>query len=457
MNLKHYPEYIDSEVDWIGIIPNDWKILKAGLIFKRINNPSGTGKEILLSVSEYYGVKPRKEIIDEGDHLTNADSLIGYKKCSKNDLIMNIMLAWKKGLGITQYNGIVSPAYETFNTNSHYVFPKFMHYLLRTDLYANEFEKHSYGIIKSRLRLYPDNFKNIKLLIPPKVQQVIISDFLDKKILEINKTIEKDSKLIGLLKEKIISLINHIITKGLNPNAKLKDSGAEWIGEIPDKWEIRKLKYLVSKIGSGITPKGGASVYVEEGIPLLRSQNIHFDGLRLDKVAFISEEINKTMLGSSVKNRDVLLNITGASIGRCAYVDNNFDKANVNQHVCIIRPEKIYYKFLNYYLMSDLGQSQIFSIQMGSSREGINFEQIGNFSILRPSNQEQEEIAEYLDKKISKIYKTIKKIEKKIKLMEEYKNSLIHHVVTGKVDVRGDDSLNQIHQKKDSKQTSLTI
>jgi len=109
----------------------------------------------------------------------------------------------------------------------------------------------------------------------------------------------------------------------------------------------------------------------------------------------------------------------------------------VNQHVCIIRPKNINYKLLNYILMSNFGQDQILSVQMGSSREGLNFQQLGDFNIFTPQKQEQQQIAEYLDKHTSLIDRTIKKIEKNIELLEEYKKSLIHHVVTGKVDVRG--------------------
>jgi len=238
------------------------------------------------------------------------------------------------------------------------------------------------------------------------------------------------------LKEKRTALINHVVTKGLDKNAKMKDSGIDWIGEIPEGWEVRKLKYLTSKIGSGITPTGGSLIYQGEGIPIVRSQNVHFDGLRLDDVAHIPEDIFMTMTNAIIKKHDVLLNITGASIGRTTFLEDEFEKGVVNQHVCIIRPNKINYKFLNYILLSDFGQDQIFSLQMGSSREGLNFQQLGTFSMIVPPKQTQLQIVQYLDKQTSKIDQTIKKIQEKITLMQEYKKSLIHHVVTGKVDVR---------------------
>lgn len=210
----------NSGFSWIGEIPNSWNVLKSKYIFTRINKPSQTGTEELLSVSEYYGVKPKIETIDEGDFLSRSESLIGYKKCSQDNLVMNIMLAWKKGLGITKYNGIVSPAYEVFNTDNSVVFPRYMNYLLRTDLYASEFKKHSYGIIDSRLRLYPDNFKEIECILPPLTEQKSIAEYLDTEISKIDDTIDEIKKNIELLEEYKSSLIEHAVTGKINIRRK---------------------------------------------------------------------------------------------------------------------------------------------------------------------------------------------------------------------------------------------
>src|SRR5699024_1098458 len=135
--------------------------------------------------------------------------------------------------------------------------------------------------------------------------------FLDRKTKAIDALIEKKEQLIERLKEKRQALITRAVTKGFNPSVPMKDSGIEWLGEIPEEWEITKLKWLVSKIGSGKTPRGGSEVYEEEGIPFLRSQNIHFDGLRLDDVVYIDSETHKDMSSTAIKPNDVLLNITG--------------------------------------------------------------------------------------------------------------------------------------------------
>ncbi|MCE5214408.1 MAG: restriction endonuclease subunit S [Methanobacterium sp.] len=423
MKLKPYPEYKDSAVEWIGNIPEDWKIRKLKHFTENLD-----GKRIPISAEQrmpgnipYYGATGIVDYVD--DFIFNEELLlVGEDGAPFFDKLKDVAFLIK---GKTWVNNHAHVLRVLKKTNSKLL----MHQLNQTD--------YSFFIKGStRDKLNQEQLKEIPIIEPPEDTQAKIISFLDKKTSEIDLIIEKDTQLIELLKEKRTALINHVVTKGLDPTVKMKDSGVEWVGEIPEDWDARKLKLFVSKIGSGVTPKGGASVYVEEGIALLRSQNVHFDGLRLKNVSYITEEINKTMLNSVVKNKDVLLNITGASIGRCTYFENQVDKANVNQHVCIIRPEKIYYKFLNYVLMSDVGQDQIFSTQMGSSREGVNFEQIGNFIITYPPYEQQKDIADYLEESTKKIDLTIQKIEENIDLLEEYKKSLIHHVVTGKVDVR---------------------
>lgn len=210
-----------------------------------------------------------------------------------------------------------------------------------------------------------------------------------------------------------------------------KDSGIEWIGEVPSHWEVKRLKDLVTKIGSGVTPSGGASVYQLSGIPLLRSQNIHFDGLSLDDVAFISKETHDSMSNSKVSVGDVLLNITGASIGRAYFVEDWLIEANVNQHVCILRPnQNIQSKYLYFILRSNIGQEQISREQTGSGREGLNFEALKNFLIPYIEIAEQTAIASYLDRKTAEIDQLIADKKRLITLYEEEKTALINQAVT---------------------------
>lgn len=442
MNHKTYAEYKDSNVDWIGDIPLSWRLLKSKFIFSRINNQSTTGSEELLSVSEYYGVKPKKETIKEGEFISRSESLIGYKKCSKNDLVMNIMLAWKKGLGVTDYDGIVSPAYEIFNINTELSYPQYMNYLLRTDLFASEFKRHSYGVIDSRLRLYPDNFKEIECILPPLEEQKQIANYLDKKTSKIDTTIAKNKELIQLLEEKRTALINQVVTKGLNPEVPMKDSGIEWIGEIPEHWRVIKFTNIIKSITKGATPTSYGFDFEDDGINFVKIESISDDGhINLTKVSHISDECNNFLSRSKLKNNDILFAIAGATIGKVGLVTENILPANTNQALAIIRLNKNWalLKFIYYILNSKYIKNQLSILMVQSAQPNLSMESIKEFKVIIPSINEQKRIIEYLDKEIEKLNNAIDKIKENIGLLEEYKTSLIHHVVTGKIDVRGEE------------------
>ena len=198
------------------------------------------------------------------------------------------------------------------------------------------------------------------------------------------------------------------------------------------EWPVERVKDLAIKIGSGVTPDGGSAGYLDEGIPLLRSQNVHFDGLRLDDVAFIAPETHREMRNSQLKPHDVLLNITGASIGRCFYVPDDFGEGNVNQHVCIIRPgHRLHYRFLAEYLSSPMGQGQIMSTFTGASRQGLSHKDLGLIRIPAPSIETQSEVVASLNTAEEQRSKLFSNIESQIATLIDYRKSLIHECVTG--------------------------
>lgn len=196
-------------------------------------------------------------------------------------------------------------------------------------------------------------------------------------------------------------------------------------------WPVDRVKDHVSKIGSGVTPSGGAAGYLDIGIPLLRSQNVHFDGLRLDDVAYIAEETHEEMSGSKLRGHDVLLNITGASIGRCTFVPDDFGEGNVNQHVCIIRPRaSLDHKFLTYCLSAPWGQDQIFSSFTGASRQGLGQRDLGSFQVPLPPLPEQQRIAAYLDASCAAIDAAVTAKRRQIETLDALRKSIIQRAVT---------------------------
>lgn len=199
-------------------------------------------------------------------------------------------------------------------------------------------------------------------------------------------------------------------------------------------WDEYRLGEISSKIGSGSTPKGGASIYSTHGIPFIRSQNIHNDYLQLDDVVYISSEINTKMKGSQVKAYDILLNITGASIGRTCVVPRDFSQGNVNQHVCIIRLKNNVPKFFQSYLSSSKGQSLIHNSQSGSGREGLNFQHIKAMKISAPNIDEQNKIANFL----SSVDKKITLQNQKIELLQQYKKGMMQKLFSQEIRFKDD-------------------
>ncbi len=192
-----------------------------------------------------------------------------------------------------------------------------------------------------------------------------------------------------------------------------------------------RIKDFTTKVGSGVTPRGGASVYQDQGIPLFRSQNVTNEGFLLDDIVYISKEIHESMSGSCLKPNDVLLNITGASIGRCFYLPDDFQEGNVNQHVCIIRLKKnVLPAFLYYNLISAKGQSLIESCQTGANREGLAKEDICNFEFDIPSIEQQQKVVGYLNGKTSDISRQVSLLTRKRDAYLRLKKSIINHAVT---------------------------
>lgn len=213
--------------------------------------------------------------------------------------------------------------------------------------------------------------------------------------------------------------------------AEYKDSGVEWLGKFPAHWIIMSVKYLASRISSGKTPLGGSETYVDEGVTFLRSQNVYDEGLRLEDVVFISRDVDNSMAGSRVQSGDILLNITGASIGRSCLVPDGLFSANVNQHVCVVRlKDASQIPFVGWAFKSATIKNQIDIAQNGAAREGLNFDQIGRMIILMPPLPEQSGIATFLDHETAKIDALISEQKKLLALLAEKRQATISHAVT---------------------------
>lgn len=429
---QQYAEYKDSGVDWLGEIPTTWSIFRGKYVFTEFNERSETGEETLLSVSEYYGVKPRAEKISEGDFLSRAESLEGYKKCYPNDLVMNIMLAWKKGLGVTKYEGIVSPAYSVFRFKSH-IDADYMHYLLRTNQYIDHFKTRSTGVIDSRLRLYPDSFADVSILTPPKNEQNQIAKFLDYETGKIDSLIEKQQQLIQLLKEKRQAVISHAVTKGLNSNVRMKDSGVEWLGQVPEHWIVSKLKYESEVVDCrNKTPE-----YFENGeYFVIRTTNVKNQKLNFNGALYTDKKNFEIWTQRGVPPAGSILFTREAPTGEVCLVPENIKFCMGQRMMNFIANTKSYSDYLFDYLISDCLERYINSVSHGSTVTHLRVEQVENIPVLVPSDAEIKEIHHHILIIKNKYDAIENKAHQTIQLMQERRTALISAAVTGKIDVQ---------------------
>ena len=422
-----------SGIEWIGEIPKEWKVARIKTIFKERTELSETGTEKLLSVSEYYGVDSRASRIDEGEYLSRSESLVGYKKCYERDFVSNIMLAWKGSFGVTKIDGIVSPAYCVYQPfDSIYSF--YYHYLFRTSLYTTRFKLFSRGIIDSRLRLYSPYFYDIEAIIPPLSEQQKIADYLDKVCGEVDEMIALQEQMIEELKAYKQSVITEAVTKGLNPDVPMKDSGIDWIGEVPEHWDICRLKFLCKYIkdGTHFSP-----TTVSEGYPYITATDVRGVGIDYKSAKKITHEtfLDLQKAGCQPHKGDVLLVKDGATTGRVGMMIDNEECVLLSSVAMLSPNNNISSSFLMYFIMSDFMQFQIQLAMAGTALPRITLSKLVNFlGVLCPLS-EQQTIASYLDTKCAEIDALIAIKQAKIEELKDYKKSVIYEYVTGKKEV----------------------
>ena len=417
----------DSGVRWLGMIPKSWDLDKTVSLYSERSTKVSDKEYPALSVTKQ-GIVPQLESAAKTDNGDNR------KLIKKNDFVINSRSDRRGSCGISEYEGSCSLINIVLAPKNNMV-NRYYNYLFKTELFADEFYKWGNGIVDDLWSTKWSNMKNIMVPFPPLEEQQAIAEHLDTKCTQIDTIIAKEQAVIEKLQEYKQAIITQAITKGLNSSTKMKKTGLKWMGLVPEYWDVKKIKYLTSKIGSGKTPKGGSDVYIDEGVLFIRSQNVYDGYFDLSSVAFISHEIDSTMSNTRVYRNDVLLNITGGSIGRSCLYESD-EPANVNQHVCIIRcNNQMRPKFMQYFWNSRIGKISIDIYQSGANREGLNFTEIGNTLVPTPELHEQDQIIDYLDGKCGVINNVIQQKQSLIDKLTEYKKSLIYEVVTGKKEV----------------------
>ncbi|WP_130974882.1 restriction endonuclease subunit S [Klebsiella pneumoniae] len=436
---KAYPEYKDSGVEWLGDVPGEWDVINIKYLsqVKRGASPRPIDDPKFFDDDGDYAWVRIADVTASDTYLletTQKMSALGSSlsvKLEPNKLFLSIAGT----VGKPCITAIRSCIHDGFVYFPYLKIPnKFLFYV-----FAGEQAYKGLGKMGTQLNLNTDTVGGIKVALPSNNDFIAnIVNFLDHETAKIDNLIEKQQQLIELLKEKRQAVISHAVTKGLNPDAPMKDSGVEWLGEVPEHWTVTRLGYHAIKIGSGKTPRGGSEIYLDEGVLFLRSQNIYDDGLRVEssECVFIDLKTHNEMKGTRVLEGDILLNITGASIGRSCIVPTPFVEANVNQHVCILRFTENIRDFISYAMKSSSTKEQIEACQVGGNREGLNFEQASKINIYLPPEEEIGAVLGYLKIRLPQLDTLEKKAANIILLLQERRTALISAAVTGKIDVR---------------------
>lgn len=422
--------YKPSGIEWLVEIPQSWEIKPLQAIFNQRNEQNNNLEfQTILSLVKDVGVIPYEEKGNVGNKA--KDDLQGYKIARVNDLVLNKMNAVIGSLGVSKYDGLVSPIYLVLYIENPNYLIAYYSYLFQTKSIQKFLRKFAYGIMEIRESIDYLEFKKMFLPTPPLQEQKEIAEFLDKKCEKIQNYINKKQKLITLLQEKKQALINEVVTKGLNPNIESKNSGIAYLGLIPHHWEVKKLKYLATLRNQ----KSNDSDF-KVGLENIESQTGKY--ISTNEVVFEDS-------GIYFYKNDILFGKLRPYLAKVFLADR--EGVCVSEFL-VLTPKKQCGNFLKFLMLSPLFISVVDGSTYGSKMPRASWEFIGNLKIPLPPLHEQKEIAEFLDSKVAQIDSVIEKTKKQIELIKEYKNTLINEAVCGRVACSRDFSPTAQNDKK---------
>lgn len=413
-------EMKDSGIKWIGAIPNHWRVSKIKQIV-RWKSVKGQPDLPVLSLYRDYGVIP-KDSRDDNHNVTSLDTS-GYKVVEHGDLVINKMKAWQGSLAVSEYNGIVSPAYHICKITSENICKKYLHYLLRDASYLPEYMRLSTGLRVGQWDLSFDDFKNIPFLVPPLAEQERIAAFLDAECAEIDAVLEKTRASIEEYKKLKQAVITQAVTKGIHSDRPMKDSGIEWIGEIPAEWGVVPHKRIMHKVKEICEQYNGEDIIsltvngvVKRDLTAGGKMPTSFDGYQY------------------VEPNDLLLCLFDIDVTpRCVGVVRDYGVTSPAYSRFVMHDG--YYNAYYDYLLRMIDDNKVFVHLSKNLRSSLTESDFGAIKTCAPPLAEQKCIAAFLDVRCDEIDALIAKKQQYLTEIENYKKSLIYEYVTGKKEV----------------------
>lgn len=423
--FKPYPKYKPSGVEWLGDIPASWVTQRISSAFREITR-KGYPNEELLSVYRDFGVIPKNS---RDDNFNKAsEDLSSYQLVNVGDLVLNKMKTWQGSIAISSCRGIVSPAYHVAIPTAS-LHSRFTHHALRSPIYITQYHRASKGIRLNQWDLPFDSFKELQIVVPPKDEAENIANFLDSETAKIDETIKELEASVELLNEEKTSLINEYVTGKINPETgkpypKYKPSGVEWLGDIPEHWEVKKLSWLFSYA------KGSrASTLTKEYIGMNQGEYPVFSGQTENEGLMGKIDWHEFNFASPV----VFVTTVGAKAMSTRLISGQF---SLSQNCALIIPRNAetnlqYFEPL-FQCLFDYERRSISLIMQPSLR----FDDLNRFRVPLPPRNDQDRIAEILSTRANEVSSLISEKESLIETLKEYRTSLIHEAVTGKIDLR---------------------
>lgn len=440
LKYKTYPKYKDSGLEWLGRIPDEWDAVKMKYLFRDVsikNKP----EETLLSVTQDKGVVPRDWV--ENRMVMPSGSLETFKFIEKGDFSISLR-SFEGGLEYCHHDGIISPAYTVLKKREDLI-ADYYKYFFKSKSFISEMQTSIVGIREGKNISY--SILSYSLIpLPEKDEQTAIANFLDNKTTKIDQAIAQKEKLIELLKERKQILIQNAVTGKVVWSKKEqkfvplalsevegKDSGVEWIGEIPEGWEVIKIKRIAKKITDGehISP-----MFTDEGMPFLSAKDI-----REGYIEFPNNKFVKIRDGKKFRERcnpergDILLVSRGATIGRVSKVETDIEFCLLGSVILIKPNSKIDTDFLSKALGNKVLQDTFLNTSHHSAQQAIYIVKVAEVYIAFPPKEEQKAIVSNIETQSTKIDKAIALQQNQIEKLKEYKSVLIDNTVTGKIRV----------------------
>jgi type I restriction enzyme, S subunit len=432
VNLRSHPyeSYRASNGEWVDQTPSEWQEQRVKDIFRLVTDKAPVDNDHeLLSLYASIGVRPRKDLEARGNKASSTD---GYWFVKKGDIVVNKLLAWMGSVGLSEYDGVTSPAYDVLRKTSKLIDVRYFSYLFRTEIAKQIFKRNSRGIMDMRLRLYFDKLGAITVPVPPFSTQQAIATYIDTKTEQIDRQMAllgQKAAQCGKLKQ---SLISETVNRGLDKSVPLKDSCVEWVGNVPEHWAVKRIKEF-SSIVNGATPKSNVAENWNGDLPWVTTDDLgKLSGKFITETKRKLTEIGYASCGTTICPAGSVVISGRAPIGHLGILAI---QASTNQgcKTLAINHRRASNLFIFFSLMA--AKSKLEALGRGTTFIELSTKELGLFSLAFPPLEEQQVIAAHLDKQTSQMDLIINTINSQIEKLKDLRKALINDVVTGKIKV----------------------